>query len=163
LKKRTNRWILTRVTQNALLISLSVILRQIFVFLPNIQPLTALFLLIVRYFNLLDSLLVMSLTMLITGFLDGFGYWVVMQIVSFTIIILLWTLLARKLKIKSLAVLSAVWALLYGLSISFFSSKLFGVENFLSFYLNGLSFDLLHALATMFCFPLLAMIFEKFT
>ena len=47
---------------------------------PNIQPITAMFFVAVLYLGLVDGLLIMALTMSISGFIFGFGPWVFNQI-----------------------------------------------------------------------------------
>ena len=62
-----------RMARIAILSALAVGLRSAFIGLPNIQPITAMFFVAVLYLGLVDGLLIMALTMAISGFIFGFG------------------------------------------------------------------------------------------
>lgn len=72
-----------RMTRIAILTALAIGLRSAFIALPNIQPITAMFFVAVLYLGLVDGLLIMALTMAISGFLYGFGPWIFNQILTF--------------------------------------------------------------------------------
>ena len=57
-----------RMARIAILSALAVGLRSAFIGLPNIQPITAMFFVAVLYLGLVDGLLIMALTMSISGF-----------------------------------------------------------------------------------------------
>ena len=75
-----------RMTRIAILTALAIGLRSAFIGLPNIQPITAMFFVAVLYLGLVDGLLIMALTMAISGFLYGFGPWVFNQILTFGVL-----------------------------------------------------------------------------
>ena len=83
----------------AILSALAVGLRSAFIGLPNIQPITAMFFVAVLYLGLVDGLLIMALTMAISGFIFGFGPWVFNQILAFGVLMALWSLIAPRLSL----------------------------------------------------------------
>ncbi len=85
----------------AILSALAVGLRSAFIGLPNIQPITAMFFVAVLYLGLVDGLLIMALTMAISGFIFGFGPWVFNQILAFGVLMALWSLIAPRLSLVS--------------------------------------------------------------
>lgn len=121
-------------------------------FLPNIQPMTAMLIIIALNIGVLDSLIVSGLSMLVTNFLLGMGPWTIMQILSFSFIILLTGLLKIFYQFGHIKIrfMFAFWALIvgfiYGFVISYLNFKLYGLTNFLVYYLNGLPFDLMHGI-----------------
>jgi len=139
--------------------------------LPNIQPMTALLIVIALNIGIIDGLLVSVLSMLLTNLILGMGPWTVLQIISFAVIILLTGLFKYFYTFGTLRnrLLFSMWALLagfiYGFIVSFLSFYLYGMSNFLVYYLNGLPFDMLHAIGNFGFFfilePILVPIIEK--
>lgn len=123
--------------------------------LPNIQPMTALFLIIALNIGVIDSLVVSLISILLTNLFLGMGPWTILQIISFAVIILLTGVLKYFYRSKSFVnrLLFSAWAglmgFVYGFIISYLSFYLYGMNNFLVYYINGLPFDLLHAVGNM--------------
>lgn len=123
--------------------------------LPNIQPMTALFLIIALNIGVIDSLVVSLISILLTNLFLGMGPWTILQIISFAVIILLTGVLKYFYRSKSFVnrLLFSVWAgltgFVYGFIISYLSFHLYGMNNFLVYYINGLPFDFLHAVGNM--------------
>ncbi|MCQ8272421.1 hypothetical protein NF430_09320, partial [Streptococcus suis] len=69
-----------RVSQLVVLSSLTIVLRVVFGPFPNIKPLTAIFLIVLSYFSLLESWILMILVMVGSGLLFGFGTVVLWQV-----------------------------------------------------------------------------------
>ena len=142
-----------RIALLAILTALVTVGRLVFALpiLPNIQPMTALIILITLNIGVIDGLVVAGLSMLLTNMMLGMGPWTVFQIVSFTILILVTGILKYFYDFGSFTnrLGFAIWALiagfLYGFTMSVFSFYLYGMSNFLVYYLNGLPFDVLHA------------------
>ena len=65
-----------KIAQLSLLSAACVAGRIAFQFIPNFQPMTAIFLFIVLYLSLKDALIVMSLSIAISSFYFGVGPWV---------------------------------------------------------------------------------------
>lgn len=119
--------------------------------LPNIQPMTAMFLIIALNVGVVDSLVVSLLSVLVTNLFLGMGPWTILQITSYAIVILLTGLLKffyHYGSVKNQIIFSGwsfVVGFLYGLVISYLNFHLYGMNNFLVYYINGLPFDLMHA------------------
>jgi len=139
--------------------------------LPNIQPMTALLVIIALNIGIIDGLLVAVLSMLLTNLILGMGPWTVLQIIAFAVIILLTGFFKYFYTFGTLSnrLLFSTWALLagfiYGFIVSFLSFHLYGMINFLVYYLNGLPFDVMHALGNFGFFfilePILVPIIKK--
>ena len=72
-----------KIAQLSLLSAACVAGRIAFQFIPNFQPMTAIFLFIVLYLSLKDALIVMSLSIAISSFYFGVGPWVIGQWISY--------------------------------------------------------------------------------
>lgn len=154
---------LSRIT---MLASLCIALRFAFSPFPNIKPITAIFFLLVPYLSLAHSLIVMVLTMTITGLLMGFGPWVFWQIVSYMVLLVIWWILMTLTPIKRWknplwgAVLAGSLAVCFGALMAVADSWQYGTS-WLPYWLNGLSFDALHGGSTFFFYPILNHIFRR--
>lgn len=151
----------------AMLSALCTIFRLGFSGLPNIQPITAIFFLSVMVFGMGEALRVMAVTMVVTSFFLGFGPWVFWQIASFAFVLVLFRLLCpivRRLPVSALAqsmleaTLAAVLAISYGIFIDTCWALLYQMPIW-AYVLNGASFNLAHAVATFFFYPLLTPFF----
>lgn len=129
--------------------------------LPNIQPMTALIILITLNIGIIDGLVLAVLSMLLTNMILGMGPWTILQITAFVVIILLTGLFKigyRYGTFKNRLIFST-WSLLagfvYGLVVTFLSFHLYGMSHFLVYYINGLPFDILHAIGNFVFFLIL--------
>ncbi len=125
--------------------------------IPNVQPITAILLIVTLNIGVVPALIIGSLSLIITNFYLGMGIWTIAQILAFAIIILL-TGLLNKLPWKSLlleVVLGFVLSLLYGLLVSAMLAPFFGIKQFWPYYLAGLSFDVMHGIGTVVFYVLL--------
>lgn len=156
-----------RMSRVAILAALAIALRFAFASFPNIKPIAAIFLICLLYFPLFDSLLIMTLTMLGSSLLFGFGIVVCWQILSFAGVLLLWKYLVLplikngKLSISLQSFLAGFSMFFYGFLISLLSAVQYGVNPFV-YWLNGLTFDLLHVLSTALFYPIIYHIFRRF-
>ena len=129
--------------------------------LPNVQPMTALLILITLNIGTLDGLVVSVLSLLITNLILGSGPWTIMQMASFALIIFITTLLKIFYSYGRLSnrLFFSLWAgaagFLYGFLISYMSFQLYGLTNFWVYYMNGLPFDILHAVGNSIFFFIL--------
>lgn len=151
--------------------ALCVVLRQAFAFLPNVQPITAIFLVLISVWGLLDAFLVMALTMLVSSFLLGFGHWVFLQIISFGLVMILWkghsSLVTRWVKTDIMRLLvgslgAGIVGIAYGLIIDSLSAILFNMP-WWSYVAAGFFFNLAHAISTLIFYPLITTIFRRFS
>lgn len=173
MSKREEYFSVHRIALLALLTAMSTVGRLMFAlpFLPNIQPMTAMFIIIALNIGIPDSLIVSLLSMLLTNLFLGMGPWTIMQILSFATVILLTGLLKMFYQFGNIKVrfAFAVWALvvgfIYGFVISYLNFQLYGLNNFLVYYINGLPFDLMHGIGNFGFFlilePILVPIIEK--
>lgn len=139
--------------------------------MPNIQPMTALLVIIALNIGIIDSLVVALLSLLLTNMFLGMGPWTILQIISFAVIILLTSLIKRGYKTGSLMnrIVYSIWVgftgVIYGFVISYLNFHLYGMSNFLVYYISGLPFDVLHAIGNVGFFlilePVLVPIIEK--
>lgn len=169
----SNYFTVQRISLLAMLTALVTVGRLAFALpvLPNIQPMTALLLIITLNIGVIDSLVVAVLSMLLTNMILGMGPWTIFQIISFAVVILTTGLLKYFYDYGSFMnrLVFSIWALgtgfIYGLIISVFDFHLYGMSNFLVYYLNGLPFDFLHAVGNFGFFfllePILVPIIQK--
>jgi len=145
----------------AMLTAICVVLRQIFLWIPNVQPITALFFIFTVYLGIKDTLLIMTLSLLITGMFDGFGLWIGAQILVFAVLIIFWAFLHQRVTsfLMQLVTVGGL-TLFYGFGVSFLTAPLFGATNFWAFYLQGINFDFMHMVATIISYPFILKIFK---
>ena len=149
----------------ALLVAASVVGRTLFQPLPNVQPMTAIFLLVALYLGCVRGLIVALLSLLITNFYMGMGIWMIAQAVSYTVVILMMSGLRHVPIVKRSLILQVIFSILagflYGFVVSLLSVYLLGLPSFWGYYLQGISFDTLHAVGNGFFYGLLASIFRR--
>jgi hypothetical protein len=154
-----------RITSTAILIAICVVGRVLFQFIPSVQPVTSIVLLVVMYRGLFDGILISSLTMVITGMYFGMGHWVIGQIICYVVLCLLSSMLFRVKFIQKSKLLTAsvffLSGIVYGFVISCVEYKLFGFTAFLPYYLAGISFDVLQSIGNLLFFLLLSPILMK--
>lgn len=156
---------LKRLSTLIMLSTICIVARIYFQWIPNVQPVTAIFLLISLYLGLAPSLLVANITVLVTSFYLGIGHWTIGQMLSFSLVIFLYSLLckipfAKKLGFQILLLFLS--GMFYGLIFSIFEVYLFQMAHFWPYYLAGVSFDFMHALGNVGFFLLLRKPFEVF-
>ena len=93
-----------------MLVALCVVSRTFFQFIVNVQPVTAILLIITIYWGTYQGLLVSLLSILITNFYMGMGVWTIAQVVTYFLIILLTGLLKKVPQFKKSILLQAVYA-----------------------------------------------------
>lgn len=134
--------------------------------LPNIQPMTALLIIIVLNLDVIDGLVVAFLSLILTNMILGLGPWTILQMGSFGVIILLTAALRYLYRPNSLVnrIFFSAWGLavgfIYGAVISLLSYYMFGLSNLLVYWLNGVPFDFLHGIGTVAFYFILEPIFE---
>ncbi len=149
----------------AMMTATCVVGRLLFQFIPNVQPMTAIFLILTWQLGIIRGLLVNVLAVVITNLYLGMGVWTISQILSFAVIIFGMGLLCS-VKLfrnrRSLQLLYSVLAgFLYGFVIAWIDVWLYGLPHFWPYYTAGLYFDLLHAAGNGFFYLLLAPIFQQ--
>jgi len=153
--KYSNYFTVKRIALLAVLTSLISVWRVFFVFIPNVQPMTALLIIVALNIGVIDSLVMSVLSVLLTNLFLGMGPWTGMQIISFAIIILLTGVLKNIYQFGSIynRIAFSIWTLitgfLFGFIISYLNYKLYGLESFLVYYISGLAFDGMHGLGNL--------------
>ena len=156
-----------RMSQIAILAALCIALRLVFAPFPNVKPVTAFFLVSLLYLDFWDSFLIMMLTMLGSSLIFGFSLVVAWQILSFGILLWLWRFLVLPLsarfshQILLQSLLAGLLTLSYGFWISIPVAFQFGFNLYL-YWLNGLFFDLLHAISTVLFYPVIYLLLRRF-
>ena len=148
-----------------MMVALCVVSRTFFQFIVNVQPVTAILLIITIYWGTYQGLIVGLLSILITNFYMGMGVWTIAQITTYSLIILLTGLLKKVPKFKQSIMLQAIYAgitgLLFGLLISAAQAPFLGISAFLPYYLAGVPVDVMHAFGNVVFYLLLTPILRK--
>lgn len=149
----------------ALIVAACVVGRILFQPIPNVQPMTAIFLIITNYLGLSRGLLVSLLSVLITNLYMGMGIWTIAQLLSYAVLLILFKgILLLPIVGHSFYVqwgYSFLAGFLYGLIISIVDVFIYGMSAFLPYYIQGLSFDFLHGIGNAVFFLLLTPIFQR--
>lgn len=144
----------------ALTTALCVVGRLSFQFIPNIQPMTAIFLIVTLQLGVIRGWLVCLLAVLLTNFYLGMGSWTLSQLLSFGVLIGLWGLVGKSGFFRGSLLFQIAGAVcsgfLYGFLISAIDVQIYGMPNFLVYYLQGISFDALHAAGNGIFYAILA-------
>ncbi len=153
-----------KMAQLSLLSAACVVGRVIFQFIPNVQPMTAIFLFVVLIFGLKDALLVMTLSLFVSNLYFGIGPWMIGQWLSYGLILTLFWLVQLRIEKANWIFGSAFFfaGLLFGAFMSIFDSILYQLPNPFIYYIQGFSFDFLHAIGNLVFFSLAFPIMDRF-
>lgn len=138
--------------------------RTLFAAVPNVQPVTAMIILISLWMSPLDGAIVAVLTMLLSNLLLGFGLWTVPQIVAYLAIVGLTWLLSPILRRSPLllgALFAAAMGFFYGFIVSLVQAPFLGISAFWAYYLGGIPFDIYHALGNLGFYVILCLPFRR--
>lgn len=138
----------------SILTALCYVGRLMFQFIPNVQPVTAVLIILTLTLGMADGFIVAILSIVLTNFLLGMGPWTIAQIASFGVLILVTGLIMKPFyspsQKRNRRILFALFAffggLLYGFIISLLTVKMMGITSFWAYYAAGIPFDLLHGL-----------------
>ena len=173
--KNTPIFSIRKITLIALLSTLAYIGRLLFAWIPNVQPVTVILLIITLEMGLVEGILTASLSMILSNIFLGMGPWTLYQIASFAIVILvffclkpLWRQTWKQplLKLTFFTIMAGLTGYLYGFVISIFSVYFYHIPKFWVYYFQGLPFDTLHALGNIgfwiLLSPLIATYYSKY-
>ena len=155
-----------KIAQLSLLSAACVAGRIAFQFIPNFQPMTAIFLFIVLYLSLKDALIVMSLSIAISSFYFGVGPWVIGQWLSYTVVLALFSIvysrrtIQRSLWLKGTCFFLA--GIVYGIGMTVFDTLLYHLPQPWVYYLQGVSFDLMHSIGNVVFFLIFLPVVKRF-
>lgn len=168
MNRHSTNWKAERIVKLALIIGIAVIGRLLFQPLPNVQPVTVIIMLVTLYFGLIDGLIVSAGSILISNIFMGMGPWTIGQIISFCVVVVLTYLLLKPIYAKQWksrryygVLVALLMGLVYGLIISVFDVWFYKINHFWVYYLNGLSFDLMHAVGNSAFYFVLEPILSK--
>ena len=133
----------------SILTALCYVGRMMFQFIPNVQPVTAVLIILTLTLGMTDGFIVAILSIVLTNFLLGMGPWTIAQVASFGVLIFVTGLVMKPFyninQKKRRRILFALFAffggLLYGFVISVISVKLMGINSFWAYYIAGIPFD----------------------
>ena len=134
------------ITTLAFISALAVVGRWLLTPLPNVQPITVIFILMAVIFGPISSSIVVFVTIIVSSFIHGFGYWVVHQLLAYWIVIWICHIVLRAnwhWVIQTFFV--GVTGYLYGLLMTLLYALTVQLQNPLGYYIAGLYFDTLHA------------------
>lgn len=147
------------ITAVALLTALCVAGRWLFSSLPNIQPMTAMILLVVQGMGMVYGMAVATLSIFISNLLLGFGPWTVAQIAAYLVVCAVFRLslipFSGKASVVFRAVMAGILGFVYGLIVSFNALAFLPLRSLPLYYISGLSFDALHAASNTIFYILL--------
>jgi uncharacterized membrane protein len=148
-----------KIAHLAMLSALAVIIRQVFQFIPNFQPVSAFFLAIAICFGLRESLLVLIISILVTSCLNGYGLWTPIQILVYALLIVTFKMLFFNFKARMIFL--SLFGFIYGITTTFLLSRITGLFIFKSSFITALPFNFAHSLATISSFPIFLLILKK--
>lgn len=154
----------------SILTALCYIGRIVFQGIPNVQPMTAILLILTLHMGVADGLIVTTLSLILTNMMMGMGPWTFAQLGTYAVVILFTGIVMRPLYQKKFKMLFVLFAflvgLLYGVVISLVSFRTYGLTNFWAYYLSGLPFDFAHAAGNagfyLILEPILRPLFKKY-
>ncbi|MBE6764296.1 MAG: ECF transporter S component [Ruminococcaceae bacterium] len=154
-----------RIAIDGMLCAVAVVGRIALGALPNIQPVTAIIILMAIYIGIWDSVVSSVVVVIVTNAYLGFGIWTVYQIIAWAAIGVVSGLLFRKHH-HPLVMLgwAALCGFLYGAVISIFSWNAISTgaaAGYVAYWLSGLLFDGYHAAGNAVFIWFLQPLFEK--
>ncbi|MFC4557421.1 ECF transporter S component [Virgibacillus kekensis] len=156
-----------KLTLLALLAALAVVGRAVFVFLPNVQPVTALIIISGLLLGPLSAVILAILTTFLSNMILGMGIWTIWQIVSWGLIGILSGFLGKipgRVPLPVLAIFAVFSGYLYGFIISLTMYSMVG--EFWPYYLSSLPFDTYHAIGNgvfiFMLYPAIQYLFKKY-
>ncbi|MBO1307951.1 ECF transporter S component [Enterococcus sp. 669A] len=164
--KHVSGWLTVRdICFIALLTAACVVGRTAFQFIPNVQPITTMFILISLYKGFTRGFLVMLLTILTTNIYMGMGPWTLTQLFSYSVIILVSFGLSKIPGFSQRKIPQLVFVLLAGYLFGFLTAcgdyVIYGIRAFWPYYLQGIYFDTMHGAGNFLFYLLLSPIVPR--
>ncbi len=155
-----------KLTRLASLIAICVVSRINFQLIPNVQILSDIILILAIDGKLDEAIIVNAITMTVTSFYLGFGYWVIFQIVDFAILSLINFLIFKKIKKTDLTKALALGGsgFIYGLLITLMQVLIIdaGKISFIALYVGSIPFDINHMLGNIAIYFILIKRLEEY-
>ncbi|OPA24275.1 ECF transporter S component [Bacillus cereus] len=144
----------------SMLVCLTVVGRMIFTFIPNIQPVTTLIIIITLLLGIRFGVAVSVLSIFLSNLVLGMGLWTIPQIIGYLVIALITGFIIRpifdKISHVILSMYAAVMGLLYGFILSICQIPIYGMKYFWMYYVTGILFDIYHAIGNFVFYFILA-------
>lgn len=164
-KESSRVFSLRELSYMALMVAACVTGRLLFQGIPNVQPMTAIFLIITVQLGASRGMLINLLSVVVTNIYLGMGPWTISQLISFSGIIGLFALLRKAERFRRSLLLQVAAGFLagfvYGLIISVIDAQLYGIPAFIPYYMQSLPFDFLHAVGNAGFYLVLAPVLNK--
>lgn len=149
--KNKPKWSAKRIALLALLSTLSYVGRIAFSFIPNVQPMSVLLLLISVHLGMIDGLIVSCLSIILSNLFLGFGPWTFYQIIAYSVVLLTLTPILKKIgqKLWIGSLLAGLMGIMYGFIISILFVWSYQINHFWAYYLRGIPFDVAHSIGNI--------------
>lgn len=157
-----------KLTRLAGLCAICVITRIYLKLIPNVQILSDIILILAINGKLDESLLVNAITMIITSFFLGFGYWVIFQVLDFGILGISNYMIFNKIRVKKTKINKAIAlglsGFIYGFLITLMQVFLVDGNKFTFFglYAGSIPFDINHMVGNIVIYIFLIIRLEKY-
>lgn len=156
-----------KITILALLAALAVVGRSVFVFIPNVQPVTAIVITCGLILGPGAAVILAILTTFLSNMILGMGIWSIWQIISWGLIGIISGLLGKifkKVPMFLIILFAAFSGYFYGFVISLTTYQISG--KFWPYYLAGLPFDTNHAIGNVVfiivLYPMISYLLKKY-
>ena len=136
--------------------------------IPNVQILSDIILILAINGKFDESLLVNAITMIITSFFLGFGYWVIFQVLDFGILGISNYMIFNKIRVKKTKINKAIALGLSGFIYGFLITlmQVFFVDGnkftFFGLYAGSIPFDINHMVGNIVIYIFLIFRLEKY-
>ncbi len=148
------------ITLMAILVALTVSGRLLFAFIPNVQPVTTLVILVTLLIGFRYGAIFATLVMISSNLILGMGIWTLGQVAGYLCIVALTATVIRphfdKIPFWQMLLYVFFTGFLYGFVQGLFIAPLYGFQYFLAYYVSGLPFDFLHATGNAAFYAILA-------
>lgn len=147
----------------AMLAGLTVTGRIAFSFIPNVQPMTVIIIIIALVMGVKYGVLIGALSMILSNLVLGMGLWTVPQVIGYAVIALVTGTVIRPLFERiphiAMSVYAAFTGLLYGFIMALWQAPFYGLKYFWAYWLAGIPFDMYHAIGNFIFYVALAPVF----
>lgn len=162
MKNKNNYFSVNRIALLGILIALAYVGRILLQFMPNVQPVTAILIIITLTMGTSDGLIVAIASIFLSNLMLGMGPWSFAQIVAYSNIVLFTGLIMKycyRPQQRWARLLFAIYAFItgiaYGFIISLITVEMMSIESFWAYYLAGIPFDLMHGIGNFVFYLLL--------
>ncbi|TPG68302.1 ECF transporter S component [Brevibacillus laterosporus] len=148
------------ITLLAILSALAVAGRIALSFIANVQPVTTFVILMTLLMGFRYGVLLAGMVMILSNLILGIGIWTLPQIIAYCAIVVVTSIFIRpvfsKLPLVVMALYAGFTGLLYGFINSLGQIPLYGATYFLTYYLAGIPYDIMHAIGNFVFYLVLA-------